>query len=110
MNKFEKDILESELGLKTLVLDEEENVSPDAEVEEEEEVSPDIPVLDEEAEQLKIDDSLLGSSDENNDFFPYGYQDELDLSSLSSSAEESAEVAGECERDEADSITRQSCL
>ena len=54
---------------------------------------------DKEVEQLKIDDSLLGSSEESEDFFPYGYQDELDLSSLDTYSDEKEDESDKHERD-----------
>ena len=75
MNKFEKDILESELGLNTLAIkdiapdDEDREPSDDAfadcltegSVDGETDRSESIDEIDDYAEQLKIDDALLNS-------------------------------------------------
>lgn len=92
MNRFEKNILESEMGLDRISAirdDEEAEESELSSPEEIEEILPepaDLPSTDG-GEQLKIDDALLGS-DKEDEFFLYGYQDELDLSSLKKEPEE----------------------
>ncbi len=112
MNRFEKDILESELGLNTLVLNNDALDRKEAEPRDGEETDIDNQTsadgaaetenafhdLFESVEQLKIDDSLLGSAEEDEKFFVYGYQDELDLSSLVS-LEEDGETVDESRQD-----------
>ncbi len=88
MNKLEKDILDSEMGLYALKTSKEDETAEDsaAQTEEDEaEGSEDaiIPEYTEDGVQLNIDDLLMdGQSDGDDKFFVYGYQDELDLSSL----------------------------
>ena len=88
MNKLEKDILDSEMGLYSnppkTDESEKEEVSPKSDEEPEQE-SETPPVFTEDGIQLKIDDMFfekpLNDGDEDK-FFEYGYQDELDISSL----------------------------
>ena len=94
MNKFERNILESEMGLDSTRATEEEisseassEESPEeVEITEAESIEPDTT---DGGEQLKIDDEFLGSDEEDDEdkFFLYGYQDELDLSSLEEPAD-----------------------
>lgn len=87
MNRFEKNILESEMGLDRARTATDEG-SPiealDIAAQTEETAAEPLAFQDaDEGEQLKIDDEFLGSDEDDEDkFFLYGYQDELDLSSL----------------------------
>ena len=93
MNRFEKNILESEMGLdraSTIKEIEDADAPVDVSVEENEEMQAATEAFapTDGGEQLKIDDALLGSDEEDDDkFFLYGYQDELDLSSLEETAD-----------------------
>ncbi len=99
MNRFEKNILESEMGLDRISVIRDESGAEGSETipsPAPEEIQPEpipLPTTDG-GEQLKIDDLLLGSDDDGDKFFLYGYQDELDLSSIDG-AEESEEETGE---------------
>ncbi len=95
MNKLEKEILESEMGLYSKgasdkdALDAEDarNAEDTPEDGELEDVSDkDSELLDMSAVQLKIDDEYLGK-EESDEMLKYGYQEKLDLSSLSSDEE-----------------------
>lgn len=94
MNRFEKNILENEMGIDSTpaVKEIEDAEDPiDNSSEEKEEIEPyadTFPTTDG-GEQLKIDDEFLGSDEDNDQFFLYGYQDELDLSSLDESITDS---------------------
>ena len=96
MNRFEKNILESEMGLdRVAAIREGEEadgaIQPTAdETAGGEELLPLFSA--DEGEQLKIDDAFLGS-DKEEDFFLYGYQDELDLSSLKRSEEKQSDTS-----------------
>ncbi len=85
MNRLEKDILDSEMGLYTRPVKNDDEPSEEIhELSEPEEPAyqPDPKDYTENGVQLMIDEALLGHSNEDDKFFIYGYQDELDISSL----------------------------
>jgi len=93
LNKLEKDILDSEMGLYSRT---EENVIDAPESDEAQsdlrEVNPNEPVSEEYTEdgvQLKIDDMFFSGADD--DTAIYNYHDELDLSSLETDPAENVE-------------------
>ena len=95
MNRFEKNILENEMGLDRLTAirkdgDTEESVDDSTAANEEVEAEVTAPQTTDGGEQLKIDDMFLGS-DNNDSFFLYGYQDELNLTSLKEESDKELE-------------------
>ena len=96
MNRFEKNILESEMGLdRVAAIREESGAEESVEMPspESEEIQPEsigFPTTDG-GEQLKIEDMFLGSAQEDDKFFLYGYQDELDMRSLEEDEEKAAD-------------------
>ena len=103
MNKLEKEILESEMGLYSRVKSDEEiseTSENEAPLSEEPEKPDEIP--DEEAheisEQLKIDDEFLGGL-QTDGIKGYEYRETLDLSSLSSDETQETSPEAKKERD-----------
>ncbi len=113
MNKLERDILDSEMGLypntKPAKPEEKEQdikESPDSSAE----VADDAPAqaYTSDGVQLKIDDLFLGGEEEEEKFFLYGYQDELDLSSLD--ADETADSSREEKQRDGSGLYREAVI
>ena len=103
MNKLEKDILESEMGIYS---NSKKNVDEEKEderviSEEETDTEPEtLPAFTEDGVQLKIDDFFFERpEDDENSFYVDGYQDELDISSLGHMTEDDEPPKKEKERD-----------